>query len=73
MLNKLNTKERNIVFIVAIILSFLLFITFLQGYYSFDTHRLIKNGYTLKEVTLVDQFVYSPHMELTALFVRKTL
>lgn len=46
MLNKLNTKERNIVFIVAVILSFLLFITFLQGYYSFDTHRLIKNGYT---------------------------
>ena len=38
-----------------------------------DANELIKNGYTLKEVTLVDQFVYSPHMELTALFVRKTL
>lgn len=33
-----------------------------------DANNLLNCGYTLKEITLVDQFTYSTHMELVALF-----
>lgn len=33
-----------------------------------DANILISGGYILQEVTMVDQFVYSPHTELVALF-----
>lgn len=36
-----------------------------------DANALIEGGYTLKEITMVDQFVYSNHTELVALFERK--
>jgi len=35
-----------------------------------DARTLIEGGYTLDEVTPVDQFLYSPHIELTAVFRR---
>jgi len=34
-----------------------------------DANILISGGYVLEEVTLVDQFIYSAHSELVALFV----
>jgi len=33
-----------------------------------DAKLLIEAGYVLKSVTLVDQFVYSDHSEIVALF-----
>lgn len=33
-----------------------------------DANRLLKGGYTLKEMTMIDQFVYTRHFELAALF-----
>ncbi|MBQ8465083.1 MAG: class I SAM-dependent RNA methyltransferase [Alphaproteobacteria bacterium] len=36
-----------------------------------DANTLIKGGYTLKEVTMVDQFIYSSHTELVALFEKE--
>ena len=36
-----------------------------------DANILIDGGYEIKSVTMVDQFVYSAHSELTALFVLK--
>lgn len=36
-----------------------------------DANILQENGYRLITTTLVDQFIYSTHMELTALFTRK--
>ena len=36
-----------------------------------DAKCLIDGGYILKEVTMVDQFVYSNHSELVALFTKK--
>lgn len=35
-----------------------------------DANILISGGYKLKKVTLIDQFVYSAHSELVALFTR---
>lgn len=37
-----------------------------------DANILIDSGYTLKEITMVDQFIYSPHTELVALFEKET-
>ena len=34
-----------------------------------DANQLISNGYKLENITLVDQFTYSPHTELVALFL----
>ena len=34
-----------------------------------DANILIDGGYCLKKITIVDQFIYSPHSELVALFV----
>lgn len=34
-----------------------------------DANMLIAGGYTIKEITLVDQFVYANHFELVALFM----
>lgn len=36
-----------------------------------DANVLVSGGYKLKEVTMVDQFVYSNHAELAALFTKK--
>lgn len=36
-----------------------------------DADMLIAGGYTLKEITMVDQFVYSGHTELVALFEKE--
>lgn len=36
-----------------------------------DANTLIEGGYTLKEITMVDQFVYSSHTELVALFEKE--
>ena len=36
-----------------------------------DANTLITGGFELKEVTMVDQFVYSNHTELVALFTKK--
>ena len=36
--------------------------------FVYDASILISKGYTFEKVTLVDQFVYSEHMELIALF-----
>lgn len=33
-----------------------------------DANNLIEGGYYLKEITMVDQFVYARHFELVALF-----
>lgn len=35
-----------------------------------DANCLLSSGYILKKVTMVDQFIYSKHLELVALFVR---
>ena len=35
-----------------------------------DANALIKSGYKLQTVTMVDQFTYSQHTELTSLFIR---
>ena len=35
-----------------------------------DANVLIEGGYCLREVTMVDQFVYSNHSELAALFTK---
>ena len=45
MLKKLETKERNIIFVISMIISCLLYIVFLQGYYSLDAHRLMIPGF----------------------------
>ena len=36
-----------------------------------DANTLIDGGYTLKEITMVDQFIYSGHTELVALFEKE--
>ncbi len=36
-----------------------------------DANTLISGGYVLKEVTMIDQFVYSKHTELVALFEKE--
>ena len=36
-----------------------------------DANMLLDGGYKLEEITLVDQFVRSPHSEIVALFVKK--
>lgn len=36
-----------------------------------DANQLIGGGYTLKEITMVDQFIYSGHTELVALFEKE--
>ena len=36
-----------------------------------DANTLIAGGYTLKEITMVDQFIYSGHTELVALFEKE--
>ena len=36
-----------------------------------DANTLISGGYTLKEITMVDQFIYSKHTELVALFEKE--
>ncbi|MEP0942687.1 MAG: TRAM domain-containing protein [Rhizobiaceae bacterium] len=36
-----------------------------------DAAHLIKGGYSLEQVVPVDQFVYSPHIEVVALFSKK--
>ena len=36
-----------------------------------DANTLITGGYTLKEITMVDQFIYSGHTELVALFEKE--
>jgi 23S rRNA (uracil1939-C5)-methyltransferase len=33
-----------------------------------DANTLIAGGYQIKEITMVDQFVYTRHCELVALF-----
>lgn len=38
-----------------------------------DANILINGGYHLEEITLVDQFIYSNHSELVALFVKEKL
>lgn len=35
-----------------------------------DANLLIEGGYTIKEITFVDQFIYSDHNELVALFTK---
>jgi 23S rRNA (uracil1939-C5)-methyltransferase len=35
-----------------------------------DARALIEGGYTLKALKPIDQFLYSPHMELIAAFKR---
>jgi 23S rRNA (uracil1939-C5)-methyltransferase len=35
-----------------------------------DARTLIDGGYTLKSVTPIDQFLWSPHIELVAVFER---
>ncbi len=37
--------------------------------FSYDASLLIEANYTFQKVVLVDQFVYSPHQELIALFI----
>ena len=34
-----------------------------------DAEVLLRGGYRLQDITLVDQFIYSNHSELVALFV----
>jgi len=36
-----------------------------------DANMLISGGYTIKEITMVDQFIYSKHTELVALFEKE--
>ncbi|MBQ9035655.1 MAG: class I SAM-dependent RNA methyltransferase [Alphaproteobacteria bacterium] len=36
-----------------------------------DANTLLSGGYTLEKITMVDQFVYSKHCELVALFIKK--
>jgi 23S rRNA (uracil1939-C5)-methyltransferase len=36
-----------------------------------DANVLIAGGYEIKEMTMVDQFVYAKHFELVALFMKK--
>lgn len=36
-----------------------------------DANSLIESGYELKEITMVDQFVYAEHFELVALFAKQ--
>ena len=36
-----------------------------------DANTLISGGYTLEEITMVDQFVYSDHSELVACFTKR--
>lgn len=36
-----------------------------------DANALIASGYEIKEMTMVDQFVYAKHFELVALFMKK--
>ncbi|MBR1605295.1 MAG: class I SAM-dependent RNA methyltransferase [Alphaproteobacteria bacterium] len=36
-----------------------------------DANTLISGGYTIKDITMVDQFVYSGHTELVALFKKE--
>lgn len=35
-----------------------------------DANMLIEGGYELKAITMVDQFLYSPHSEVVALFIK---
>ena len=36
-----------------------------------DANVLLEGGYCLKEITMVDQFICSNHMELVALFSKQ--
>ena len=36
-----------------------------------DANTLLSSGYALEKITMVDQFVYSKHCELVALFIKK--
>ena len=36
--------------------------------FIYDASLLIKGDYAFKRITLIDQFVYSKHLELMALF-----
>lgn len=36
-----------------------------------DANTLLSGGYALEKITMVDQFVYSKHCELVALFIKK--
>lgn len=36
-----------------------------------DANLLISSGYIIKEITMIDQFTYSPHNELVALFEKQ--
>ena len=36
-----------------------------------DAKRLIDAGYELEQITPIDQFIYSPHIEVIALFSKK--
>ena len=36
--------------------------------FVYDATLLAENGYEFEKVVMVDQFVYSPHQELIALF-----
>lgn len=40
------------------------------GTFVNDANKLLESGYKLIEVTMVDQFVYSNHSELVALFTK---
>ena len=39
--------------------------------FVYDANILIDAGYTLERITMIDQFVYSKHQELIALFINK--
>lgn len=41
------------------------------GTFVNDANTLLDGGFELAEITMVDQFVYSPHMELVALFCKE--
>ena len=38
-----------------------------------DAKELISGGYTLQEITMVDQFIYSDHSELVAFFTKRDM
>ena len=40
--------------------------------FVYDANLLIDAGYTLKRITLIDQFVYTKHQELIALFIHQS-
>ena len=38
-----------------------------------DANSLIRGGYALREITMVDQFTYSNHSELVAFFTKNNI